>query len=235
MFLLLTIRDVIEIEPAYFPKLVAAQTDDDAPPPPEDAPCQLSVDEILLHRLTERYVGHVVPGRGYCAAISSIVSSTPGVIRGHAGSSWSSVTFQAVIFRPHPNEKIRAVISSQSAEGIMLSLGFFDNIFIAAESLIHPGSSFDAERKVWTYSITNVDDEGGDPPTSPRGAAAPGGGPSSSFGSNDYQNGDEVLFAVKDVALRDVISAEYDEAGDDAPMKITGSFAGTGLGPCAWF
>jgi DNA-directed RNA polymerase III subunit RPC8 len=223
MFILLTIKDVIEIEPAYFLQTasdIAASASDPC------APYYLSVDEILLHRVTERYVGKVVPGRGYCAAIASVVSATAGVIRGHAGSSWSSVVFEAVIFRPDVDEKIRGVIAAQTAEGIHVSIGFFDNVFVPAEALLQPGSSFDAERKVWTYSFISDD------PTSPRTPTSPTAGKES---RNDYQTGDEVLFAVKDVTLREVVSSEQEASGDDAPMKIQGSFAGSGLGPCAWF
>jgi DNA-directed RNA polymerase III subunit RPC8 len=247
MFLLVGIRDVIEVEPAYFlrsQKEASAHegtaaggarlsTSGDSS---NSSKYELSGHDMVLHRLTERYVGRVVPGRGYCAAIAGIVSATPGVIRGPAGSSWSSVTFEAVLFRPHRNEKIRATIAGQAAEGLYLTLGFYEHIFVPAEALLQPGSTFDAERKLWTYSFLSDD------PQSPRTPIATssssgggGGGGGNKEERNDYQTGDEVLFAVKEVVLRDTVSSEHDGSSDEAPMKIIGTFAGSGLGPCAWF
>lgn len=263
MFLLVTVKDVVEVEPAYFSPVCTSSADPTTPTTTATTTYQLTSDEILLHRITERYVGKVIPGQGLCVAAHAVLSLTPGVIRGPCGSSWTWATFQAVVFCPAAGEIIRAKISRQSPDGIYLSLEFFDEIFIPGSSLVQPGSSYDDEKKLWCYQFTEpagVEDGSSNPaapssptsspqrrrnmPETPFASAVP-----SSTRTNNYITGDDALLLVMDVEIRDIVSSITSgsnmEAGTNGvgveaaveapPMSIVGSFAGTGLGPCAWY
>lgn len=237
MFLLLRLRDTIEIEPAYF----SPEKLQKLPPPlsvissqsgPEvttssggDALDRYtpSHEDVLWHRVSERYVGKVIPSRGLCIAIAELIHFSNSTIRGSDGSSWTSVTFDAVVLRPDVGERLRANIHRQTEKGIYLSVELFHDIFVPASHLVQP-SIFDDNTGIWHL---NIEDEDG----------------SGAVTLNPYRKDDEVIVAVRDVVVRssvDLLSADESNGGgnnldDDSPMVVIGSFLDVGLGPCVWF
>ena len=66
------------------------------------------------------------------------------------GASHTKVRFRMLVFRPHMEEVLVGKIKSCSKEGVHVSLEFFDDILIPAESLQHP-SRFDETESVWVW------------------------------------------------------------------------------------
>lgn len=230
MFFILRIRDTIEIEPAYFsPEKTqqalcsSASNIGDGGKDGDERYCPTH-DDILWHRVSERYVGKVIPSRGLCIAVAELVSFSISTIRGGDGSSWTSVTFDAVLLRPEVGERLRARIDRQTEKGMFVSVELFSDIFVPAAHLVQP-SIFDDTTSTWHLRL--VEDERG----------------SGEATLNPYRKGDDVIVAVREVVARssiDIISADESSiaAGlldDDAPMVIIGSFLDVGLGPCVWF
>jgi len=108
----------------------------------------LRIEEVLLHRLSEKYVGRIVPGVGLCVTVHTAKSVANGIIRGHSGNAWYTVHFEAVVFRPEVGERMRCTISTQDAKGIYLSVEFFDDILVPSQFLIQP-SIFDEAKATW--------------------------------------------------------------------------------------
>lgn len=229
MFFLLRLRDTIEIEPAYFSpeklqalssSTIASSGDGENDQTRRYCPTH---EDVLWHRVSERYVGKVIPSRGLCVAIAELVSFSNSTIRGSDGSSWTAVTFDAVVLRPDVGERIRALIHRQTEKGIYLSVELFHDIFVPASHLVQP-SIFDDNTGTWHLRIE--DEENG-------GAVT----------LNPYRKDDEVIVAVRDVIVRssvDLLSADENSiaAGmidEDSPMVVLGSFLDVGLGPCVWF
>ena len=222
MFELHTIKDIIEVPPALMLPCTLEEF---------DTTCEKTSPFIVVmkHCISKKYVGKVVPSKGYCIAIQSVVKcSTPAVVHNGEGSGWCSVIFTAILFRPFEGEKLKAFIERQTPEGIRLTTRFFDEIFIPAASLIAP-SSFDAAQSLW---FLEIDDE-------------ENGGASE---RNYYRNGDEVVLSVASVKVAsESVAAKLPNAavvpgsadrtfGKEQPiMMVVGSFLGTGLGPTAWY
>nr|CCC95854.1 unnamed protein product [Trypanosoma congolense IL3000] len=235
-------RDVVEVEPVYLPDRAGT-----APPSrgtcdtEEIRPYQVTVDDVLLHRLTERYVGKMIPSLGLCVAIQELIHHTPGTVRGSAASVWFTAEFRVCVFAPTPGARLRATISAQTREGIYLSLDFFHFVlFVPGDQLISP-SFFDERSMCWALSVEDVADEDA---------------------VNPYEKGDEVIVRVDRVVVRDPTDLQGSHSSritaiDDVshtsgagagvkgvakeldcaqwPMEVYGSFLGTGLGPVMWF
>jgi DNA-directed RNA polymerase III subunit RPC8 len=237
MFFLLRLRDTIEIEPAYFSPeklqqppvsspLVTTTSSGDAAPAADSGNRRYapSHEDILWHRVSERYVGKVIPSRGLCIAIAELVQFSNSTIRGSDGSSWTSVTFDAVVLRPEVGERIRANIHRQTEKGIYLSVELFHDIFVPASHLVHP-SIYDESTGTWHLKIEDEDAGNG------------------AVTLNPYRKDDDVIVMVRDVVVRssvDLLSADESSLGpgmldDDSPMVVIGSFLDVGLGPCVWF
>ena len=60
------------------------------------------------------------------------------------------VIFRMVVFRPKVEEILVGRIKSCSREGVQISLGFYDEIFVGPESLQHP-ARFDETENVWVW------------------------------------------------------------------------------------
>lgn len=238
MFLLVKISDVLEVEPAYFS--------------PEHQPDRLltlraprnqlyvpTLEDILWHRISERYVGMVVPECGLCVAVGDLVSHSNSTIRGNDASSWTTVVFEVVVFRPAVNERLRAKISRQTEKGIYLSVEFFQNIFVPSHFLLQP-SVFDDVAGAWYLQITeDVEDESQDGVGSSSGQQVV-------VARNLYKNDDEVLVSIWNVTVKSqvdhvALSSVGEGLGNNTSpdsngvMTVTGTFLEPGLGPCAWF
>lgn len=74
------------------------------------------------------------------------------------GASHTRVTFRVIVFRPFVEEILVGKIKSCTLEGVLVSLGFFDDILIKPEALPHP-KRFDQTEQVRLphSSILDVD------------------------------------------------------------------------------
>ncbi len=73
------------------------------------------------------------------------------------GSSHSQVSFRLVVFRPFIGEVLCGKLVHCNRDGVRVSLGFFDDIFIPSHLLQQP-SEYNVAKNLWTWKYG--DEEG---------------------------------------------------------------------------
>ncbi|KAF8887382.1 RNA polymerase III subunit Rpc25-domain-containing protein [Infundibulicybe gibba] len=100
-------------------------------------------EKALIAELNKKYANRVLHDVGLCICVFDI--SEAGRERLGMGMGFC-VLFRLVMFRPFASEVIIAKVKSSDQEGIRLSLGFFDDIYIPAPYLPQP-SAFDSNER----------------------------------------------------------------------------------------
>ena len=141
MFVVVSIVDTIRIQPSQLrlPTLVALQNEIDSKYP----------NKVLMD------VGLVVARYGNILKITN-GSCVPG-----DGGTHHECLFRLVVFRPFVEEVCVGTIVKSTAEGVQVSLGFFQNIFIPAYWMLRP-SNYDQKNGLWVWTPDYGDDEEGD-------------------------------------------------------------------------
>ncbi|KDR81110.1 hypothetical protein GALMADRAFT_241705 [Galerina marginata CBS 339.88] len=121
MFQLAILKDTVPIHPSNFGA------------PPEDA---------LIAEINKKYANRVLHNVGLCVCVLDLSQAGEGRVRYGDGLLWYKVVFRLVVFRPFESEVILARIKSSDKDGIRLTVGFFDDLFIPAQYLPKP-SAFD--------------------------------------------------------------------------------------------
>ncbi|CEP08572.1 hypothetical protein [Parasitella parasitica] len=101
--------------------------------------------------LNEKYANKVVQEVGLCICIHDVLHTSEGFILYGDGCSYIKVTFRIVVFRPFVGEILTGKIKSCSPSGVVVTMGFFDDILIPGGAL-QPGSKFDPAEQVWVWS-----------------------------------------------------------------------------------
>ncbi|KAG1468857.1 hypothetical protein G6F56_003596 [Rhizopus delemar] len=89
--------------------------------------------------LNEKYANKVVQEVGHCICVHDILEASEGVILYLDGCSYVKVRFRLVVFRPFVGEILVGKIKSCSSAGVVVTVGFFDDILIPGAGL-QPGS-----------------------------------------------------------------------------------------------
>lgn len=118
MFVLSEIDDTVKIVPSDFKK--------------ENV---IAITDVL----NQKYANKVVQDVGLCICVHDILSTSEGLILYLDGCSYIKVTFRLVVFRPFMGEILIGKIKSCSSDGLVVSLGFFDNILIQG-NLLQPNT-----------------------------------------------------------------------------------------------
>ncbi|KAG0045780.1 DNA-directed RNA polymerase III subunit rpc25 [Gryganskiella cystojenkinii] len=129
MFNLCELKDTIKIEPSGFRKKKS----------------QAITDEI-----NRKYANKVLQDVGLCIAMHDILSASEGFIHHGDGCSYVTVEFRMVIFRPFIGEVLTGRIRSCNEDGVRVTLGFFDDIFIPG-SYLQEKSEFDSQEQLWVW------------------------------------------------------------------------------------
>lgn len=70
------------------------------------------------------------------------------------GSSHTDVIFRYIVFRPEIGSLLSGKIKSCTRDGVIVTLGFFDDIFIPKDELQHPSRFEETEQAwIWEYPI----------------------------------------------------------------------------------
>ncbi|BGP39290.1 DNA-directed RNA polymerase III complex subunit Rpc25 [Rhodotorula kratochvilovae] len=128
--------------------------------------------EAIREEIHRRYANRVIPNVGLCISLLDILSSSEGAVLYGDGCFYYRCEFRLIVFRPYIGEAIVGRVKSQSPEGIVVTVGFFDDIFVPP-NLMPDWSAFDHERRAWFW----VPAEDGQPkrPTNKELLAAPEG------------------------------------------------------------
>lgn len=228
MFILSTVHDTIKVK--------ASQLGHD-------------ISTAIETNINAKYANRVLSGVGLCISHFDFVSISEGNIMFGDGCTYYKATFRLVVFRPFKGEVLLGKIKSCDEYSIRLSLGFFDDIYVAWEALPSP-CGYDRGEATWFWlSDPNEDvisdpllsakeerfyfdrheyvrfaiddDEFNEPePPRPRGALASGQG-----ATGPAPNG-----------MAGAMSAADADTANRIPVyKIHASMAQSGLGPLAWW
>lgn len=173
----------------------------------------LPLNEAIKGELEGLFMDKVIANLGLGISIYDIRSIDDGFIFPSEGASTYTVKFRLVVFRPFVGEIITARLKESKAEGLRLSLGFFDDIYVPAPLMPDPSRSEpDPENKnqvrwIWTY------------------------------GEQDYpiDGVDEIRFRVHSVSYPPMPLEQDKDAKPFAPMVVKGSLDADGLGPISWW
>ncbi|MFH4977911.1 hypothetical protein AB6A40_004620 [Gnathostoma spinigerum] len=195
MFVLALIEDTVRIKPFEFGS---------------------PLEEVIKRRLNERLANKVVPDLGLCIVIHDLVEVGDSYVLPGDGSTHTHIKFRYIVFRPFVDEIIEAKVLSSSKEGLTLSVGFFEDIFIPSHRLPET-SVYEEEEQVWYWEYPSED---GEPP------------------AKLYMDpGKVVRFRVVENVFKDVDpdASNQDETKKECSYRITGSMMETGLGCVAWW
>lgn len=131
MFFVAEFRDTVVIHPQDFSK---------------------TKQECIIRALNTKYANKVVHKVGLCIALWGLTKIGDSFLFCGDGSSHTKVEFQFVVFRPFSDEILEGKIRSSSAEGLCITMGFFDDILIPADSVPSPSRFNEAEQLwIWEY------------------------------------------------------------------------------------
>ncbi|KAF9406335.1 DNA-directed RNA polymerase III subunit rpc25 [Podila epigama] len=129
MFNLAEIKDTIKIEPSGFRK---------------------KKPQAITDEINRKYANKVLQDVGLCIAMYDILYASEGFIHHGDGCSYVTVHFRLVIFRPFIGEILTGKIRSCNQEGVRVTLGFFDDIFIPY-TYLQENSEFNSDEQVWVW------------------------------------------------------------------------------------
>uniref|UniRef100_A0A336LUE8 DNA-directed RNA polymerase III subunit RPC8 n=1 Tax=Culicoides sonorensis TaxID=179676 RepID=A0A336LUE8_CULSO len=137
MFVLAELKDTIRIAPEQF---------------------HLKLPEAIKDEINRKLANKVLLNVGLCIALKDIKQLGDSIILPGDGASHTVVHYRYIVFRPMIGEVLTGKIRSCNREGVNVSLGFFDDIFIPHTALQHPSRYEEAEQAwVWEYSLEDGD------------------------------------------------------------------------------
>eukprot|EP01135_Chromosphaera_perkinsii_P007911 Nk52_evm1s1055 gene=Nk52_evmTU1s1055 len=119
MFVLSLLQDVVKVDPESFLK---------------------DHEWTILLTLNRKYANKVLSGVGLCVKVFDVVEIGEFALLPGEGNAHCTVQFRMVVFRPFIGEVLVGKVKSSTREGVQVSLGFFEDIFIAAEFLQSPSA-----------------------------------------------------------------------------------------------
>ncbi|KAF8336014.1 RNA polymerase III subunit Rpc25-domain-containing protein [Amanita rubescens] len=103
-------------------------------------------EQAIIAEINKKYANKVLHDVGLCFCVFDLVEVGEGKVRYGDGFLWYKVVFRLVVFRPFISEVVVAKVKSSDEDGIRLTMGFFDDIYIPAAYLPQP-SAFDPNER----------------------------------------------------------------------------------------
>ncbi|XP_050236832.1 uncharacterized protein LOC126686688 [Mercurialis annua] len=175
----------------------------------------LPLQDAIKKELENIFLDKVIANLGLCISIYDIRNIDGGFIFPGDGASTYTVEFRMLVFRPFVGEIITAKLKESNNDGLRLSVGFFDDIYIPAHRLPKPShSQQDPEKRyqaIWTWKVESEDDDM----------------------QLSIDGFDEIKFRVDSVKYPPIPIEQPEKPF--APMIISGSLDYEGLGPVSWW
>jgi len=199
MFVLTELCDTVAILPRHF---------------------NINLNEAIDFALNKKFANKIVHNVGLCIALWDVTKVDDSFIFPGDGSSHTRVAFRFVVFRPYMDEILIGKIRNCCKEGVYVSMGFFDDVFLPADQLRTP-SRFDEANQLWIWEYQAEDEKH----------------------NLEMLREDEIRFRVMDEIFVDVSPSgpEIGEAADvsemekKSPYTILGSIHDAGLGLISWW
>ncbi|KAK3441224.1 DNA-directed RNA polymerase III subunit RPC8 [Eucalyptus grandis] len=185
----------------------------------------LSLDKAVKHDLEKLFLDKVIANLGLCVSVYDIRKIDGGFIFPGDGAPTYTVECRLLVFRPFVGEIIDAKLKEFDKDGLRLSMGFFDDIYIPFHLLPYP-SRFEPDsengnrfRWIWEYQANgeNEDDQ------------------TSATVYPIDEIGETIRFRVQSVNYPSIPLEQPKDSKPFAPMVITGSLDNDGLGPLSWW
>ncbi|XP_023332741.1 DNA-directed RNA polymerase III subunit RPC8 [Eurytemora carolleeae] len=129
MFVLSELKNIVKLHPRGFDK---------------------SLEDQIKNELNYKLSNRVMINVGLCISLFDILEVGESHILPGDGSAHTKVRFRMLVFRPCKEEVLVGKIKSCSREGVTVTLGFFDDIFIPGDCLQHP-SRYEENESVWVW------------------------------------------------------------------------------------
>ena len=192
MFQLIELRNNVGIRPSLF-KLEQSR----------------AIKEILNTKLANK----VLYPHGLCVALHDILHIGDSFAFPGESGSYTSVLFRYIVFKPFEEEVLLGKVRRSSPEGLWVTLGFFEDVFIPEVYLQAP-HKFDSEENCWIWEYQDGLET-----------------------HNLYMDErEEVRFRVVKIEFKDVAKKTQNaESEEQLPMKIVGTISEPGLGLLSWW
>ncbi|KAA0058536.1 hypothetical protein IC582_002224 [Cucumis melo] len=189
----------------------------------------LPILDAIKGELEKLFIDKVVANLGLCISVYDIRSVDGGFIFPSDGAATYKVVFTLIVFRPFTGEVIIGKVQESNENGLRISLGFFEDIYVPVE-LMPSGSEFTPDennggrrRWVWIYNEVPF----------------------------DIYESDEIKFKIHSIEYPAILVEQPKESNSKfpmeekpkesinvkpfAPMVITASLDQDGLGPVSWW
>ncbi|PPQ80713.1 hypothetical protein CVT25_001833 [Psilocybe cyanescens] len=104
------------------------------------------VEDALIAEINKKYANRVLHDVGLCICVFDLSQAGEGKVRYGDGFLWYKVVFRLVVFRPFTSEVVIGKVKSSDEEGIRVTLGFFDDMYIPVSYLPQP-TAFDSNER----------------------------------------------------------------------------------------
>ncbi|EFN81651.1 DNA-directed RNA polymerase III subunit RPC8 [Harpegnathos saltator] len=108
------------------------------------------LNDVITDELNRKLGNKVYVNVGLCIMLYDITKIEESHVFPGDGASHTNVSFRFVVFRPFMEEILIGKTRFCSADGIHVTLGFFDDIIIPPHKLPYP-SRFDQRDQVWVW------------------------------------------------------------------------------------
>ncbi|KAI0512129.1 hypothetical protein KFK09_012765 [Dendrobium nobile] len=167
----------------------------------------LPLIDAMKGELEMQFLDKVIANLGLCISVYDILSIDGGFISPGDGCSTYEVVIRLVMFRPLVGEILIGKIEESNDDGLRLSLGFFNDIYVPVLQLQQPCKRGDDGIWQWDYN--------------------------SEYFPLDLN--EEVNFQVISVKYPPIPVKQEANSKPFAPMEIVAGIRGDGLGAASWW
>ena len=140
MFEVVRLEDTVHIPPSEFGKPIL---------------------EAATEELNAKYPNKVIIDLGLCIALHDIIRIGESQLYQGSAHQHALVEFRLVVFRPFVGEVLSGTVVSCDQQGVRMSLGFFDDIFIPSMLMMGGemggSSSWSEEEQLWVWNVSEDD------------------------------------------------------------------------------
>jgi len=143
MFLLHDMSDTIRIPPKYFDREKRA---------------------TLTKLIEDKYCNRVVRNVGLCVCLHDFIEIKESFIYPGDGAAHTDVRFSIVVFKPFVGEILEGLVQEINKDLVRVTLGFYNDIYVAASSLQQPSEFVHAQEGVaahWSWKWFESDQNQG--------------------------------------------------------------------------
>lgn len=115
-------------------------------------------EEVLVEQIQTKYGNKVMVNVGLFVRVLDFKSVGDPYVYPAEGAAHQIAVFRMIVFRPFLGEILLGTIYSCHAEGLRVTLGFFDDIIIPAHFLPQP-CEFNPKTSMWTWKYEGNDFE----------------------------------------------------------------------------